>query len=74
MAQRMSVEQLLALPVSVDLTTAAQAFGMGRTWAYAAAKAGSFPCPVIPVGGRYRVNRADLLRVLGVTDTHSKAS
>ncbi|MHB1431398.1 MAG: helix-turn-helix domain-containing protein [Streptosporangiaceae bacterium] len=62
----MSVDELLALPVSVDLTTAAKAFGIGRTKAYELAQAGEFPCRVIRVGLKYRVPRSALLEALGV--------
>jgi hypothetical protein len=67
----LSLTELLALPVSVDLTTAARAFGRGRNWAYDQAKTGALldGVPIIAVGGRYRVNRADILRKLGVQDT-----
>lgn len=66
MGQPMGVEELLALPVSVDLVTAARAFRIGRTTAHELARAGKFPCRVIKVSGSYRVPRADLLTVLGV--------
>ncbi|WP_460444004.1 helix-turn-helix domain-containing protein [Amycolatopsis cihanbeyliensis] len=50
----------------VDVMTAARALGIGRTTAYALVRAGSFPCPVLRVGGVYRVPTVGLLRVLGV--------
>lgn len=62
----MSVDELLALPVSIDLTTAAKAFGIGRTKAYELAQNGQFPCRVIRVGLKYRVPRSALLAALGV--------
>ena len=62
----MSVDELLALPVSVDLTTAGRAFGLGRTKAYELARAGEFPCRVLQVGIKYRVPRSALLEALGV--------
>lgn len=64
----MGIAELLALPVSVDVVTAGRAFGLGRSKAYELAKAGEFPCTVLKVGVAYRVTRAELLRVLGVTD------
>jgi hypothetical protein len=54
------------LPVMVDLLTAARVLGIGRTTAYALARAGDFPCPVVRVGGAYRVPTAGLLGVLGL--------
>jgi hypothetical protein len=47
---KMQKEELLALPVTVDLVTAGRAFGLGRTRSYELARAGEFPCRVIPVG------------------------
>lgn len=61
----MSPEELLALPVSVDLITAARAFSIGRTKAHQLARDGKFPCPVLRVGHSYRVTRTALLRALG---------
>lgn len=69
--QPMTYEELRALPVTVELwPTAARAFQISRTQAYKLARRGEFPTPVRRVGNRFRVNRADLLRVLGepVTD------
>jgi len=64
----MTYEELMALPVSVDLMAAARALGIGRSLAYDMAKRGRFPVRVLRLGNRYRVTRADLLRVLGVVD------
>lgn len=62
----MTRAELLALPVSVELwPSGARAFGMGRTQAYELARKGEFPVPVLRLGNRYRVTRADLLRALG---------
>jgi hypothetical protein len=62
----MSVAELLALPVSMDLVTAARAFGIGRTKAHQLARDGAFPCPVLRVGHSYRVTRTALLRALDI--------
>jgi len=59
--------ELLALPVAVDLTTAARALGLGRSTAYELARRREFPCRVLQVGSSYRVPTADLLRALGVS-------
>jgi hypothetical protein len=64
----MQKDELLALPVSVDLTTAGRAFGLGRTRSYELARAGEFPCRVIPVGRKFRVPRSALLEALGIKD------
>jgi hypothetical protein len=59
--------ELLALPAAVDVETAARAFGIGRTTAYALAKADEFPCKVLRAGKAYRVITEDMLRVLRIT-------
>ncbi len=63
----MTRSELLALPVAVDLTTAARALGLGRSTAYELARRREFPCRVLHVGSTYRVPTAELFRVLGVT-------
>jgi uncharacterized phage protein gp47/JayE len=62
----MSIDELLALPVSVDLVTAGRCFGIGRTKAFELAQRGEFPCRVIRVGVRYRVPRSALIGALGI--------
>jgi predicted DNA-binding transcriptional regulator AlpA len=59
-------EELLALPPAVDLPTAGRAFGLGRTTSYQLARAGEFPCPVLPLGHRFKVTKANLLAALGI--------
>jgi hypothetical protein len=54
------------LPVMVDLLTAGRMLGIGRTTAYRLAQAGEFPCPVVRVGGVYKVPTVGLLRLLGL--------
>ena len=63
----MTLAELLALPVVVDVTTAARALGLGRSTGYELARRGECPCRVLRVGSSYRVPTADLLRVLGLT-------
>lgn len=63
----MTLAELLALPVVVDVTTAARALGLGRSTGYELARRGEFPCRVLRMGSSYRVPTADLLRVLGIT-------
>lgn len=68
----MTPDELLALPVSVDVPTAGKAFGISRLTSYRLARSGDFPVPVIPVGGKMIVTRASLLDKLGIdekTDT-----
>jgi hypothetical protein len=64
--QGLTRAELLALPVVVDVTTAARALGLGRSTAYELARRDEFPCPVLRVGSSYRVPTAGLFRVLGI--------
>ena len=47
---QMTRDELLRLPVSVDLVTAGRALGMGRTTAHEQARRGEFPIRVLRVG------------------------
>lgn len=58
-------EQVRALGMTTDLTTAAAVIGIGRTLAYDLARTGDFPVRILRVGGRVVVPVADLLRYLG---------
>lgn len=64
--KQMSQDELLALPTTVSVETAARAIGLGRTRAYELARQGAFPCKVIRVGAKYRVVTVDLRRLLGI--------
>jgi hypothetical protein len=61
----MTRDELLSLPVAVDLPTAGRALGLGRTKSHELARAGTFPVAVLRVGVQYRVRTADLRRYLG---------
>jgi len=60
----MSADEFAALPVSIDIATAARALGMHANTARAMARANTFPCPVILHGRRYTVPTAALRRLL----------
>ncbi|WP_345608972.1 DNA-binding protein [Pseudonocardia adelaidensis] len=62
----MTRDELLALPVAVDLVTAGRALGIGRTKAHEMVRAGTWPTRVLRLGNAYRVPTADLRRFLGV--------
>lgn len=64
----MTPEEVLALPVSVDLPTANRALGMGDTLGYELAAAGEYPCRVLRLGRKYRVTRASLLEALDMRE------
>ncbi|WSK21851.1 hypothetical protein OG730_22315 [Streptomyces sp. NBC_01298] len=62
----MGREELMALPVAVDLDTGNRALGLGRSKGYELAKRGQYPCKVLRMGNAYRVVTADLLDLLGL--------
>ena len=62
----LSYDEVLALPVTVDIVTAGRCFGIGRTKAHDLARKGEFPCRVLRLGVKYRVTRAELLRALDI--------
>ena len=63
----LTMEELLALPVSVDLVTAGRAFGIGRTKSYELAQLDEFPCRVLKIGKKYRVPRSAIFDALGIS-------
>lgn len=62
---KMEIDELLALPVSFPLLTAARAHGLRRSTAYNLARTGDFPCRVLKLGRELKVTRADLFTSLG---------
>lgn len=64
----LTFREIFNLPVSVDLRTAARAFGMCRGTAYRLVAREAFPCDTVRVGGRHRVLTVDLLRALGIEE------
>ncbi|MEU0691796.1 helix-turn-helix domain-containing protein [Streptomyces uncialis] len=65
---RLSFTEMFDLPVAVDLRTAARALGIGSTTAYRLIREDEFPCPVLRVGGRYRIPTHELMHALGIED------
>ena len=70
---QMSMDELLSLPVSVDLTTAGRAFGLGRTKAFELARQERFPVRVLRVGQKYRVPRSAIFEALGISPAAAAA-
>ncbi|MYX39080.1 MULTISPECIES: hypothetical protein [unclassified Streptomyces] len=66
MTQTLTADEVLRLPATTDLETAAAAFGIGRTTAYDLARKDQFPCKVIRAGRVLRVATADIIRALGL--------
>lgn len=62
----MTREELLALPAVVDIPTAAEVLGVGRSSAYELVRTGDWPTPVLRFGRLIRVPTAPLLTLLGV--------
>lgn len=56
------------IKTTITLTEAAQILGIGRTTAYAAAHAGTFPTKVIQIGSRWVVPTSPLLDLLGLDE------
>ena len=63
MTERVSIDRL---PPTIDLLTAAQLLGIGRTAAYRLVREGCWPTPVIKVGRLIRVPTAPLLAAIGL--------
>ncbi len=61
-------QELLALPVTVDVVTAGRAFGISRDGTYDLLRRDEFPVRTIRVGRSRRVPRAELFRVLGIAE------
>jgi predicted DNA-binding transcriptional regulator AlpA len=66
MKDGVTMAELLAMPVVVDITTASRVLGLGRSTGYELARRGEFPCRVLHVSSSYRVPTAELLRILGI--------
>ncbi|MEU3981132.1 DNA-binding protein [Streptomyces sp. NPDC026672] len=64
----LTFREIFNLPVSVDLRTAARAFGMCLSTAYRLVAQDAFPCHTVRVGHRHRVLTVDLLRALGIEE------
>jgi excisionase family DNA binding protein len=62
----MGLEELMGLPATVNVSTAARALGIGRDKAYALIRDGRFPVRVLTLGDTVRVPTADLWKLLGV--------
>ncbi len=63
-----TLDEIRAWPATVDIPTAARAYGLSRAYAYELASRAAFPARVLKVGGRYRVVTASILADLGPAD------
>lgn len=64
MARTPTLDEIRAWPATVDLTTAAPALGISRSYAYELARRDELPCRVLKVGTRLRVVTSSLLPLL----------
>jgi hypothetical protein len=66
----LTMEELLALPVSFGLRMLARAVGVGKGKIYEYANAGAVPgdppCPIRRIGGEFKATRPELFRYLGL--------
>lgn len=74
MTSQLSTDDVLALPPSLDLSTACDALGISLPTGYRLVKAGAFPCPVVRLGRTIRVPKTGLLRVLGLDPSQTPAT
>ncbi|KLL11838.1 MULTISPECIES: hypothetical protein [Protofrankia] len=63
-----TLDEVRALGLVTDVTTAGACLGIERTSAHALVRSGKFPVPVIRVGARWKVPVRGLLAVLGDDD------
>lgn len=59
-------EELAALPAVIDVPTAADVLGVGKTAAYELIRCGEWPTPVFRLGKLIRIPTAPLLTLLGL--------
>ncbi|MFD7769816.1 DNA-binding protein [Streptomyces sp. NPDC059787] len=62
----MSLEEVLALPATVNVVTAARALGIGHNKAYDLIKTGRFPVRTLTMGNTIRIPTAALWEALGI--------
>ncbi len=63
----LTATEVRALPAVVDVVTAAQALGIGRTVAYELVRTGHFPTPVLRVGRQIKIPTSYLVDLLGLS-------
>lgn len=63
----MTATEVRRLPAVVDVVTAAEVLGIGRTVAYELIRTGRFPTPVLRVGRQVRIPTSYLIELLGLS-------
>jgi hypothetical protein len=59
-------DELLALPPVIDVSTADDVFGVGRSAAYEIIRSGQWPTPIIRIGRHIRIPTLPLLELVGL--------
>lgn len=62
----LTVDEVLALPASVDIETTARCLNIGRDKAHRLIRQGEFPIRVLPLGGKHRCRLIDICEWLGL--------
>lgn len=60
----MTRDEIHALPALLDVTTAAQVLGIGRSLAYDLVRTGQWPTPVLHIGRLIKIPTAPLLSLV----------
>ena len=62
----LTAAEVRALPAVVDVVTAAEVLGIGRTVAYELVRTDRFPTPVLRVGRQIKIPTAYLIDLIGL--------
>jgi hypothetical protein len=63
----LTASEVRALPAVVDVVTAGEVLGIGRTVAYELVRTNRFPTPVLRVGRQIKIPTAYLIDLLGLS-------
>jgi hypothetical protein len=63
----MTATEVRSLPAIVDVVTAAEVLGIGRTVAHELVRTNRFPTPVVRVGHKIKIPTAYLIELLGLS-------
>lgn len=69
----MTEDAVRALPVVVDLPTAARVLGLGRNTTHELVRSGAWPTPLLRFGRLLEVPRSSLLELVGIRTTAERA-
>jgi hypothetical protein len=63
----LTADQVRALPAVVDVVTAGEVLGIGRSVAYELVRTNRFPTPVLRLGKQIKIPTAYLIDLLGLS-------